>query len=59
METVADMLYDLPKNYGMVFDVAHYIVCLQAERADIGPDFEKLSLNNPLVSLNWAKNPKY
>ena len=52
METVADMLYDLPKNYGMVFDVAHYIVCLQAERADIGPDFEKLSLNNPLVSLN-------
>ena len=46
------MLYDLPKNYGMVFDVAHYIVCLQAERADIGPDFEKLSLNNPLVSLN-------
>lgn len=50
MEAVADMLYDLPKNYGVVFDVAHYIVCLQAERADIGPDFEKLSLNNPLAS---------
>ena len=56
METVADMLYDLPKNYGMVFDMAHYIVSLQAERADIGPDFEQLSLKNPLVSKTTKTN---
>ena len=40
MEAIADLLYELPKNYGLVFDVAHYVVCLQAERADLGPNFE-------------------
>ena len=50
MEMVADLLYDLPKNYGLVFDIVHYIVCLQAERADLGDNFEKVTRNNPLVS---------
>ena len=50
MEIVADLLYDLPKNYGLVFDVVHYIVCLQAERADLGDNFEKVTRSNPLVS---------
>ena len=50
METIADLLYELPKNYGLAFDVAHYIVCLQAERADLGPSFESLTRTNPLVS---------
>ena len=50
MEAVADLLYDLPKNYGLAFDVVHYIVCLQAERTDLGDGFEKITRNNPLVS---------
>ena len=50
MEIVADLLYDLPKNYGLVFDIVHYIVCLQAERADLGDNFEKVTRTNPLVS---------
>ena len=51
MEAIADLLYDIPKDYGLVFDIAHYIVCLQGERADLGEGFEKLTRNNPLVSL--------
>ena len=51
MEAIADLLYDIPKDYGLVFDIAHYIVCLQGERADLGDGFEKLTRSNPLVSL--------
>ena len=49
MEAVADFLYDLPKNYALGFDIVHYIVCLQSERADLGDAFEKVTRNNPLV----------
>ena len=51
MEMVADLLYDLPKNYGLAFAIVHYIVCLQGERADLGDGFEKVTRNNPLVSI--------
>ena len=51
MEIVADFLYDLPKDYGLAFDIVHYIVCLQGERADLGDGFEKVTANNPLVSI--------
>lgn len=51
MEIVADFLYDLPKDYGLAFDIVHYIVCLQGERADLGDGFEKVTGNNPLVSI--------
>ena len=56
MEAIADLLYDIPKDYGLVFDIAHYIVCLQGERADLGDGFEKLTRNNPLVSLSIQMN---
>ena len=52
MEAIADLLYDIPKDYGLVFDIVHYIVCLQGERADLGDGFEKLTRNNPLVSVS-------
>lgn len=51
MEKAADFLYDLPKDYSLAFDVVHYILCLQGERADIGQDFVTLTRRNPLVSL--------
>ncbi|QQP56123.1 Trimeric intracellular cation channel type B, partial [Caligus rogercresseyi] len=35
MEFVADILYDLPKNYGHVFDLVHFILCIQGERSDM------------------------
>lgn len=50
MEAIADLMYDLPKNYGLAFDIVHYVVCLQAERADLGDGFEKVTRNNPLAS---------
>ena len=56
MEAIADLLYDIPKDYGLVFDIVHYIVCLQGERADLGDGFEKLTRNNPLVSLSIQIN---
>ena len=56
MEAIADLLYDIPKDYGLVFDIVHYIVCLQGERADLGDGFEKLTRNNPLVSLSVQIN---
>ena len=49
MEAVADLLFDIPKNYGLAFDVVHYIVCLQGERADLGEGFETFTRSNPLV----------
>ena len=51
MEKAADFLYDLPKNYALVFDIAHFVVCLQGERADIGADFNRVAKQNPLVSF--------
>lgn len=50
MEFVADLLYDLPKNYGLVFDIVHYIVCLQGERLDMGDKFNDITKSHPLVS---------
>jgi hypothetical protein len=49
MEFVADLLYDLPKDYPLVFDIIHYVVCLQAERLDMGDKFAETTQNNPLV----------
>ena len=51
MERVADLLYDLPKDYAIVFDVVHYIVCIQGERADLGSEFDRVSKQNPLVRV--------
>ena len=50
MEFVADLLYDLPKNYGLVFGIIHYIVCLQAERLDMGEKFAETTKTHPLVN---------
>ena len=49
MEFVADLLYDLPKDYPLVFDIIHYVVGLQAERLDMGDKFAETTQNNPLV----------
>ena len=49
LEDLADFFYDLIKDYALVFDVVHYIVCIMAERADLGTDFDKVKQRNPLV----------
>ena len=58
MELVADLFYDLPKNYGLVFDIVHYVVCLQGERLDMGDNFATTSKNNPLVIFYLTQNQK-
>ena len=50
MEDLADLLYDIPREFALVFDIVHYIVCLQGERADLGDDFENVTKLNPLVT---------
>ena len=57
MEFIADLFYDLPKNYGLVFDIVHYIVCLQAERLDMGDKFDATSKSNPMVRKTRIENP--
>ena len=52
MEFVADLLYELPKTFSLVFDVAHFIVCLQGERADMGDSFEATTKQHPLVGYS-------
>ena len=55
MEFVADLLYELPKTFSLVFDVAHFIVCLQGERADMGDSFEATTKQHPLVGYSIFK----
>lgn len=55
MEFLADLLYDLPKNYGLVFDIVHYIVCLQGERLDMGDKFSEITKSHPLVKKLLSK----
>lgn len=49
LEDLADLLYDIPREFALVFDIVHYVVCLQGERADLGEDFETVTKINPLV----------
>ena len=56
MEFVADLLYELPKTFSLVFDVAHFIVCLQGERADMGDGFETITKSHPLVWFSFKAN---
>uniref|UniRef100_A0A0K2TMP2 Trimeric intracellular cation channel type B n=1 Tax=Lepeophtheirus salmonis TaxID=72036 RepID=A0A0K2TMP2_LEPSM len=48
MEFVADLLYDLPKNYSHVFDLVHFILCIQGERNDMSEeDFKNIPRKHP------------
>merc|ERR1719378_923032 len=52
MDSAADIIKHLPSDYHYVFDLVHFILCIQGDRADIGPEFETTSKNNPLAC--WA-----
>jgi len=52
MDSAADKIKHLPSDYHYVFDLVHFILCIQGDRADIGPEFETTSKNNPLAC--WA-----
>ncbi len=49
MEELADVLYDIPKEYGFAFDVVHYILCIMTVRADMGDEFDSTAAEHPLV----------
>ena len=49
-EELADVMYDFPKEYALVFDVVHYVLCLVAVRADMGDEFDRVSTQHPFVS---------
>merc|ERR1711962_1806789 len=50
METAADTLRDLPVDFHYVFDIVHFILCIQGDRADLGDSFEMTSKQHPLAS---------
>merc|ERR1712008_114010 len=52
MDSAADTWEDLPVDYHYVFDLVHFILCIQGDRADLGDSFETTSKLNPLAS--WA-----
>jgi len=52
MDSAADTLKDLPVDYHYVFDLVHFILCIQGDRADLGDSFDTTSKLNPLAS--WA-----
>ena len=53
LEELADVLYDFPKEYALIFDAVHYVLCLLAVRADMGEEFDRVSTQHPFVSLSW------
>ena len=36
MDSAADILKQLPGDYHHVFDLVHFILCIQGDRADLG-----------------------
>ena len=36
MDSAADILKQLPGDYHHVFDIVHFILCIQGDRADLG-----------------------
>ena len=53
-EELADVMYDFPKEYALVFDVAHYVLCLLTVRADMGDEFDRFSNQHPFVSCSMT-----
>merc|ERR550519_1834552 len=50
MDSAADILRDLPVDYHYVFDIVHFTLCIQGDRADLGDSFETTSKLQPLAS---------
>ena len=51
LEELADVMYDFPKEYAIVFDAVHYVLCLLAVRADMADDFDRGSTQHPFVRI--------
>lgn len=49
MDSAADTLKDLPVDYHYVFDLVHFILCIQGDRADLGDSFDATSKVHPLA----------
>jgi len=50
MESAAEVLKDLPKDFHYAFDIVHFIVCIQGDRLDMGDRFLPTSKEHPLAS---------
>lgn len=50
MDSAADVLRDLPKDFHYVFDIVHFILCIQHDRDDMGDSFIPTSRTHPLAS---------
>jgi len=54
MDSAADVLKSLPTDYHHVFDLVHFILCVQGDRQDLGDGFESMSRLHPLASWTSA-----
>jgi len=50
MDSAAEFIRDAPKDLHYVFDVVHFILCIQGDRDDMGESFHVTSRTNPLAS---------
>jgi len=50
MDSAADTLRDLPVDFHYVFDLVHFVLCIQGDRADLGESFLPTSRLHPLAS---------
>merc|ERR1712242_647780 len=50
MESAAETLQNLPGDCHLLFDLVHFVLCIQADRADLGDGFEATSKLHPLAS---------
>jgi len=50
MDSAADTLRDLPVDFHYVFDIVHFILCIQGDRGDLGESFLPTSRLHPLAS---------
>jgi len=50
MDSAAEFLRDAPKELHYLFDVVHFILCIQGDRDDMGESFHVASRTNPLAS---------
>jgi len=54
MDGAADVLKSLPVEHHHIFDLVHFILCIQAERNDLAEGFETTSRIHPLACWTSA-----
>ena len=55
MDSAADILKQLPSDYHYVFDLVHFILCIQGDRADLGDGYSVV-IYCPQPNVDYIKS---